>query len=107
MLEESIEQSENEAYNPSRYFLAHRDAEISKIAAEIVSDRYQLSKVHIKQFGENLKKEDTPLAEEKHLWKNVPRAVTELKDAYISKQMKYIKEEMEQKQKAGDWDGAI
>lgn len=107
MLEESIEQSENEAFNPSRYFLAHRDAEISKIAAEIVSDRYQLSKVHIKQFGENLKKEDTPLAEEKHLWKNVPRAVTELKDAYISKQMKDIKEEMEQKQKAGDWDGAI
>ncbi|NDV95561.1 DNA primase [Dysgonomonas sp. 521] len=107
MLEESIEQSENETFNPSRYFLAHRDAEISKIAAEIVSDRYQLSKVHIKQFGENMKKEDTPLAEEKHLWKNVPRAVTELKDAYISKQMKDIKEEMEQKQKAGDWDGAI
>ena len=66
-----------------------------------------MSKLHIKQFGENLKKEDTPLAEEKHLWKNVPRAVTELKDAHISKQMKEIKEDLEKKQKEKDWDGAI
>lgn len=107
MLEDAIEHSVDEQFNPSRFFLAHMDADISKIAAEIVSDRYQLSKVHIKQFGENVKKEDTPLAEEKHLWKNVPRAVTELKDAHISKQIKELKEEMEQKQKDGDWDGAI
>lgn len=107
ILEDAIEQSVNETFNPSRYFLAHTDAQVSKLAAEIMSDRYELSKVHIKQFGENVKKEDTPLAEEKHLWKNVPRAVTELKDAHISKQIKDIKTEMEQKQKAGDWDGAI
>lgn len=107
ILEDAIEHSVNEYFNPSRYFLAHTDAHISKIAAELVSDRYQLSKLHIKQFGENLKKEDTPLAEEKHLWKNVPRAVTELKDAHISKQMKEIKEDLEKKQKEKDWDGAI
>ncbi|MBS5796137.1 MAG: DNA primase [Dysgonomonas mossii] len=107
ILEDAIEHSANEYFNPSRYFLAHTDAHISKIAADLVSDRYQLSKLHIKQFGENLKKEDTPLAEEKHLWKNVPRAVTELKDAHISKQMKEIKEDLEKKQKEKDWDGAI
>ncbi|MBS5978146.1 DNA primase [Dysgonomonas sp. Marseille-Q5470] len=107
ILEDAIEHSANEYFNPSRYFLAHTDAHISKIAAELVSDRYQLSKLHIKQFGENLKKEDTPLAEEKHLWKNVPRAVTELKDAHISKQMKEIKEDLEKKQKEKDWDGVM
>ncbi len=107
ILEEAIEQSVNETFNPSRYFLAHTDAQVSKLAAEIMSDRYELSKVHIKQFGENIKKEDTPLAEEKHLWKNVPRAVTELKDAHISQQIKEIKTAMEQKQKAGDLGGAI
>jgi len=107
MLEDAIEHSVDEQFNPSRFFLAHIDADISKITAELVSDRYTLSKVHIKQFGENLKQEDTPLAEEKHLWKNVPRAVTELKDAHISRQINEIKEEMEQKQKVGDWDGAI
>ncbi|MBD8389567.1 DNA primase [Dysgonomonas sp. BGC7] len=107
MLEEAVEKSEDEQFNPSRYFLAHTDPQVSRIAAEIVSDRYQLSKIHVKQFGEDAKKEDTPLAEEKHLAKNVPRVITELKDAYISQQMKAIKDEMQQKQKENDWDAAI
>ncbi|MBK5722644.1 DNA primase [Dysgonomonas sp. Marseille-P4677] len=107
ILEDAIERSVDETFSPSRYFLAHTDAQVSKIAAELVSDRYQLSKVHMKQFGENLKREETPLAEEKHLLKDVPRAVTELKNIYISAQIKEIKDKMEQKQKEGDWDGAI
>lgn len=107
ILEDAIEHSVDETFNPPRYFLAHTDAQISKIAAELISDRYQLSKVHMKQFGENLKREETPLAEEKHLLKDVPRAVTELKNIYISAQIKEIKDKMEQKQKEGDWDGAI
>lgn len=107
ILNEAVEQSSNEGFEPSRYFLAHPDQEISKIAVNIISDRYQLSKVHIKQFGENAKKEDTPLAEEKQLIKNVPRVLTELKNAYILEHLKEIKDQMEQKQKDGDWDAAI
>jgi DNA primase len=107
MLEEAIERSVDETFIPARYFLAHTDAQVSKIAAELVSDRYQLSKLHIKQFGENAKKEDTPLAEEKHLGKDVPRIVTELKNAYITKRIKEIKDEMAVKQKEGNWDTAI
>lgn len=107
MLEEAIERSVDEMFIPARYFLAHTDAQVSKIAAELVSDRYQLSKLHIKQFGENAKKEDTPLAEEKHLGKDVPRIVTELKNAYITKKIKEIKDEMAVKQKEGNWDTAI
>lgn len=107
ILEDAIAHVDEENFVPSRFFLAHTDSQISRIAAELISDRYQLSKVHIKQFGENAKQEDTPLAEEKHLIKNVPRVLTELKDAHISKKMKEIKDEMEQKQKAGEWDAAI
>lgn len=107
ILNEAVEQSSNEDFDPSRYFLAHPDQEISKIAVNIISDRYQLSKVHIKQFGENAKKEDTPLAEEKQLIKNVPRVLTELKNAYILEHIKEIKDQMEQKQKDGDCDAAI
>ena len=107
MLEEAIERSVDETFIPARYFLAHTDAQVSKIAAKLVSDRYQLSKLHIKQFGENAKKEDTPLAEEKHLGKDVPRIVTELKNAYITKRIKEIKDEMAVKQKEGNWDTAI
>lgn len=107
ILNEAIEKSENPEFDPSRYFIAHPDQEISKIAANLISDRYQLSKVHIKQFGENAKKEDTPLAEENQLLKNVPRTLTDLKNAYIQERLRDIKEQMEQKQKEGNWDAAI
>lgn len=107
ILEDAIAHVHEDNFIPSRFFLAHTDPQISRIAAELISDRYQLSKVHTKQFGENARQEDTPMAEEKHLIKNVPRVLTELKDAHISKKMKEIKEEMEQKQKAGEWDAAI
>lgn len=107
ILEDAIEHSVDETFNPTRYFLAHTDSDVSRLAAEIVSDRYQLSKIHTKQFGDNAKREETPLAEEKHLLKDVPRAVTELKNIHISAQIRDIKEKMEQKQKEGDWDGAI
>lgn len=107
ILDEAITKNSEEDFLPSRYFLAHPDADISRITAEIISDRYQLSKLHIKQFGENAKREDTPLAEEKHLLKNVPRVLTELKNAYISQLIKDIRDKMEQKQKDADWDAAI
>lgn len=107
MLEDAIAHAHEESFVPNRFFLAHPDQQISKTAAELLGDRYQLSKLHTKQFGENAKQEDTPLAEEKHLIKNVPRVLTELKDAHITKRIKEIKEEMEQKQKAGEWDAAI
>jgi DNA primase len=107
MLEDAIAHAHEETFIPSRFFLAHTDQQISKIAAELLGDRYQLSKVHTKQIGEGAKQEDTPLAEGKHLIKNVPRVLTELKDAHITKRIKEIKEEMEQKQKAGELDAAI
>lgn len=107
ILNEATERSNDSNFDPSRYFLAHPNQEISKIAANLISDRYQLSKVHIKQYGENAKQEDTPLAEENQLVKNVPRVLTELKNAYILDHLKEIKEQMEQKQKEGNWDAAI
>ncbi|MDU1889790.1 MAG: DNA primase [Dysgonomonas sp.] len=107
ILNEAIERHADENFNPSRYFIAHPDSDVSRLTAELLSDKYELSKVHIKQFGENIKMEDTPLAEEKHLMKNVPRVLTELKNAYISKQIADIKEEMVKKQSEGDWDAAI
>lgn len=106
ILDEAVAHTE-EGFIPNRYFLAHPNSEISKIAADIISDRYQLSKVHIKQFGDNLKEEDTPLSEEKNLDKTVPRVLTELKNEYITQQIKGIKQQLVQKQEEGDWDASI
>ncbi len=107
MLDEAVSNIGNDDFIPSRYFLAHPDQYISKTAAKILEDRYELSKIHIKQFGENLTKEETPLAEEKNLAVFVPRVLTELKDAYVSLQIKSVMEQMKEKEKRNDLDGVI
>ncbi len=47
-----LEEAEQNCHTPSfmaeRYFLSHPDSEISRLAAALVSDRYELSKYHTK-----------------------------------------------------------
>jgi DNA primase len=104
LLDESVANMEIADFVPSRYFLAHPDPNVSKLTAKILEDKYELSKWHIKQYGENLKKEDTPLAEERNLFVLVPRATIELKDAHISQRIKstmtLLKEKESQKDTA-------
>lgn len=104
MLDEAIEHLQQEGFTPSRYFLSHPDTQISKIAVDLISDKYQLSKVHIKQFGENVNMEDTPLSEDKHLIKHVPWVLTELKNAYVKQRMDEITEQLKEKQKEGNFE---
>lgn len=94
ILDEAVERMQDASFLPSRYFLAHPNADVSKIAAELISDKYEQSKVHLKQFGENAKIEDTPLAEEKNLARSVPWVLTELKNAYVVKKLKSLKTEL-------------
>lgn len=107
ILDESIDHMNEEDFIPSRYFLAHPQQEISKLTANLLEDRYELSKVHIKQYGENVKADETPLAEEKNLESTVPRVLTELKGAFISAKMKEISLDMKKKQQEGDMDATI
>ncbi|GAB6012229.1 DNA primase [Viscerimonas tarda] len=107
MLDECLQHLNDADFVSSRYFLAHPNQEISRITAEILEDRYELSKIHLKKFGENLKKEDTPLAEEKNLAVLVPRVLTELKDAYISLQIKALMTLMKEKEKEKNTDAVI
>ncbi|MDR1810333.1 MAG: toprim domain-containing protein, partial [Prevotella sp.] len=107
MLDESISRSEDPDFVPSSYFLAHPNPDISKIAVKILEDRYQLSKLFIKPFGKNIKKEDTPLAEERNLFVFVPRVLTELKDAHISLQIQSSMALMKEKQAAKDAEAVL
>lgn len=107
ILDQSIEQMQNSTFSPSRYFLAHPKQEISILAAHLLEDRYELSKIHTRQYGENIKTEDTPLAEINQLEYAVPRVLTELKDAFITLQINKIKEQMQAKQNEGDIEATI
>ena len=107
ILLEAISQMDNSAFTPSRYFLAHPNQKISRLAANLLEDRYELSKIHTRQYGENIKTEDTPLAEANQLEFAVPRVLTELKDAYITQQINSIWKQMKEKQDIGDIDASI
>lgn len=106
IFDEAVSQVEDPNFVPNRYFLAHPRQDISKLAAHLLEDRYELGKVHIKQYGENVKREDTPLAEENQLQTSVPLALLELKDAYMSLKLKELLGEMNRKWKEGDTDAA-
>ncbi|MFV0467512.1 MAG: DNA primase [Dysgonomonas sp.] len=107
ILDEAVLHMHDPNFNPARYFLAHPQQEISQIAANLLEDKYELSKVHLKQYGENIRQEDTPLAEIKKLSTSVPRALTDLKDAFIANLRKDLMSQMIQKAKDGDKESEI
>jgi len=65
-----------------RYFIAHPDPYISKLAAELSSDRDQLSKYHTK--GQHIVTDDERLHE------LVPSLMTSFKNAIIEEELKHI-----------------
>lgn len=107
VFDEAIAHSKDSDFQCKKYFLAHPQAEISKMAAEMLSDRYQLSKIHLKQYGDNVRVEETPLAEESQLETSVPCVMAELKYAYFSERMKSTMNELAEAQKSGNMDLAI
>ena len=78
----------------SRYFLAHPDPNISRLAANLISDKYQLSKYHTK-FRELEQEEDK-------LDYLVPREIYSMKDAYILYKIKDIQAKIKEAQNKGD-----
>lgn len=107
MLDEAIQHLSDESFSPNKYFLAHPNEVISKITVSLLEDRYELGKIHMKQFGENLSREETPLAESKQLITAVPRALTDLKYAYICLQVDEVEKQIAQKNKEGNYEEAI
>lgn len=96
IFEEAVAYMEDIDFDSGRHFLSHIDPSVSRLSSELMSDRYQLSKIHAKILGEELNDKDSRLLEENLLNSYVPRATTELKNAYVLQQIKQIKEEMKQ-----------
>ncbi len=94
MFEEACDHMTDAGFNAGHYFLCHPDPEVSKLASELMSDRYELSKIHAKILGEEEGDKDSRLLEENQLYHLVPRATTELKNAYILQKIKEVRDEM-------------
>src|SRR5690554_345069 len=94
MFEEACEHMTDAQFESPRYFLSHPDPSVSKLASELISDRYHLSKIHAKILGEEEGDKDSRLLEENLLSSHVPRATTELKNAYVLQKIKEVTEEL-------------
>lgn len=82
ILSEAEKNISKENFIAERYFLTHPSPEISKLAAEMVSDRYQLSKYHTKSQQIH--------SEEERLMEIVPRIMIDFKSTIIKEELKHI-----------------
>lgn len=103
MFDEAVEHMDDAHFDPGRYFLSHPDPQVSKLASELMSDRYHLSKIHAKILGEELDDKSSRLLEKNLLNSYVPRATTELKNFYVLQKIEELKKEM----KAGNKDDFV
>lgn len=94
IFEEAYSKSEDAKFDPSRYFLSISDQKISKLATDLISDKYHLSKIHSKLIGEEADNQDSRLLEKNSLEQLVPRATTELKNAYVLQKIEELKKAM-------------
>lgn len=82
MLNEAAAQGATEGFVAQRYFLAHPDPTVSMLAANLISEKYQLSKYHTK-YRELEQEEDK-------LGVLVPRELFALKHAFITRQINQV-----------------
>lgn len=88
MLDEAAERCGNEQFVAHRYFLSHPDPMVSRLAADLLSDKYQLSKYHSK-FRE-IESEENRLAQ------YVVRDLYAFKEAYILYRIREKQEALKQ-----------
>lgn len=82
ILTEATAQIHNPGFTAERYFTAHPDTTLSIAAAELASDRYQLSKYHSKS--------QKIVADEERLYEMIPMLMTNFKNAIVATELKHI-----------------
>ncbi len=88
MLDEAANRCGEETFIAHRYFLSHPDPLVSRVAANLMSEKYRLSKYHFK-FREVEQEEDK-------LDQLVVRDLFAFKEAYIMRQLKEKQEQLKQ-----------
>lgn len=80
-----LQECEAHVHDPNfiaeRHFIAHPDPAVSKLAADLASDRYQLSKYHSK--GQKI------VTDEERLYELIPRLLLDFKLSIVEEEMKH------------------
>ena len=96
VFDEAVENMGDKSFDSAIYFLNLPDPKVSKLASDLLSDRYQLSKIHSKILGEEVGDKNSRLLEENLLNNLLPRATTELKNAHILQEIEELKLEIKE-----------
>lgn len=94
MLDEAVEHGKKEGFVASRYFLAHTDPQISRIAANMLGEKYHLSKYHTRY--QELEQEEDKL---EHM---VVADIYALKFSYIMYQRQEVSQQIKEASEAND-----
>lgn len=92
ILDEAVRHSHDSDFQPQKYFLFHSDQNISKIAAALESEKYQLRKSQQDLVG---KIEDK-------IFEVVPRSLTDYKLAYVEEESNRVMAELAKPEVAAD-----
>ncbi|WP_294588437.1 DNA primase [uncultured Phocaeicola sp.] len=82
ILEEAILHEQETGFSAERYFLTHPNAEISQLAANLISDKYQLSKYHSKA--------QKIITDEERLYELIPRLLLDFKLSIVEEELTQI-----------------
>ena len=87
MLEDAVSHQHDIGFVSEKFFVNHPDADISKMALDLVSDRYQLSKYHSKT--------QTIVTDDQRLKDLGTEITTSYKYAFVNEQMKEVMRQMQ------------
>ena len=94
MLLEAAEHCQEEGFVASRYFLAHPNPQVSQLSANLLSEKYQLSKYHFKY--------QELTADVDRLDQLIPREIFAFKEAYILSQINNCQAKLKEAQNRDD-----
>ena len=86
ILDEAVQHINDEGFDSSRYFLSHQELAVSKLATDLMSERYQLSRYHSKY-------QHIPTDEER-LDRLIPQLMMDLKNEVVLSEMKKLEKEL-------------
>lgn len=87
ILQEASQHAQEEGFDSRRYFLSHPDLGISKLATNLLSERYQLSKYHSKY-------QHIPTDEER-LDRLIPQLMMDFKNEIVNQEMKSLMKQLQ------------
>lgn len=87
ILKEALEHLKDEGFVAHRYFLAHPDPEISRLSADLIDNRYQLSKYHSKT--------QTLVSEAERLVELVPMLMVNFKSAIVTEEVRHLRQALQ------------